>query len=69
MAITAMGMAHKTKLSAVCIALICSKLAVAGEWQFDPSIIVDETYSDNVGLTTNNEQSADRKSTRLNSSH
>ena len=58
MAITAMGMAHKTKLSAVCIALICSKLAVAGEWQFDPSIIVDETYSDNVGLTTNNEQSS-----------
>ncbi|MGK2234173.1 MAG: hypothetical protein ACI92O_003391 [Colwellia sp.] len=58
MAITAMGMAHKTKLSAVCIALICSKLAVAGEWQFAPSIIVDETYSDNVGLTTNNEQSS-----------
>ena len=58
MAITAMGMAHKTKLSAVCIALICSKLAVAGEWQFDPSIMVDETYSDNVGLTTNNEQSS-----------
>ena len=58
MAITAMGMAHKTKLSAVCIALICSKLAVAGEWQFDPSIIVDETYSDNVGLTTNNEQTS-----------
>lgn len=58
MAITAMGMAHKTKLSAVCIALICSKLATAGEWQFDPSIIVDETYSDNVGLTTNNEQSS-----------
>ena len=58
MAITAMGMAHKTKLSAVCIALICSKLVVAGEWQFDPSIIVDETYSDNVGLTTNNEQSS-----------
>ena len=58
MAITAMGMAHKTKLSAVCIALICSKLAVAGEWQFDPSIMVDETYSDNVGLTTNNEQTS-----------
>lgn len=58
MAITAMGMAHKTKLSAVCIALICSNLTAAGEWQFDPSIILDETYSDNVGLTASNEQSS-----------
>lgn len=58
MAITAMGMAHKTKHSAACIALICSNLAIAGEWQFDPSVIFDETYSDNVGLTTSNEQSS-----------
>lgn len=58
MAITAMGMAHKTKLSAVCITLICSNLAFAGEWQFDPSIVLDETYSDNVGLTASNEQSS-----------
>jgi hypothetical protein len=58
MAITAMGMAHKTKLSAVCVALICSNFANAGDWQFDPSINIDETYSDNVRLTANNEQSS-----------
>lgn len=58
MAITAMGMAHKTKLSAVCFALICSNFANAGDWQFDPSISIDETYSDNVRLTANNEQSS-----------
>ena len=58
MAITAMGMAHKTKLSAVCVALICSNFANAGDWQFDPSINIDETYTDNVRLTTNNEQSS-----------
>lgn len=58
MAITAMGMAHKTQLSAVCVALICSNFANAGDWQFDPSINIDETYTDNVRLTTNNEQSS-----------
>ncbi|MFT5636270.1 MAG: hypothetical protein ACI89T_001734 [Cognaticolwellia sp.] len=59
MAITAMGMAHKTKLSAVYFALLCStNYAFAGDWEFDPSINIDETYSDNVGLTASNEQSS-----------
>ena len=58
MATTAMGMAHKTRLSVVCVALVCSNFAFAGDWQFDPNITIDETYSDNVGLTTINEQSS-----------
>ena len=58
MDITAMGMAQKTKLSSVFIALICSNLVLAGDWQFDPSIIIDETFSDNVSLIANNEQSS-----------
>ncbi|ASP47964.1 TIGR03016 family PEP-CTERM system-associated outer membrane protein [Cognaticolwellia beringensis] len=58
MATTAMGMAQKTKLSAVCLVLICSNFAFAGDWQFDPSITVNETYSDNVGLTAVNEESS-----------
>ena len=58
MATTAMGMAQKTKLSAVCLVLIGSNFAFAGDWQFDPSITVNETYSDNVGLTAVNEESS-----------
>ena len=58
MAIMAMGMAPKTKLNVVCLALFCSNIAFAGDWQFDPSIKIDETYSDNVGLTANNEKSS-----------
>lgn len=58
MAIMAMGMAPKTKLSAVCIALIYSNFTFAGDWQFDPSIKINETYSDNVGLTANNNESS-----------
>tara|TARA_R110000744_G_scaffold380024_1_gene499496 strand:- start:247 stop:1851 length:1605 start_codon:yes stop_codon:yes gene_type:complete len=53
-----MGMAQKTKLSAVCLVLIGSNFAFAGDWQFDPSITVNETYSDNVGLTAVNEESS-----------
>ena len=58
MDIMGMGMAHKSKLSAVCITLICSNFVFAGDWKFDPSIIIDETFSDNVSLTANNEQSS-----------
>ena len=50
MATTAMDMAHKIKFSAICLAISCSNIAAAGDWQFDPSIIIDETYTDNVGL-------------------
>jgi uncharacterized protein (PEP-CTERM system associated) len=58
MATMAMGMAHKTKLSAVCLALIYVNASFAGDWQFDPSLKLDETYTNNVGLTVNNEQSS-----------
>ena len=58
MAIMAMGMAHKTKLSVVCLTLLYSTFTIAGDWQFDPSINIDETYTDNVGLAANNETSS-----------
>ncbi|MGB2741756.1 MAG: TIGR03016 family PEP-CTERM system-associated outer membrane protein [Cognaticolwellia sp.] len=58
MAITAMGMAQKTKFSAIFIALVYSNFSFSGDWTFDPSAIINETYSDNVGLTTNNKQSS-----------
>jgi hypothetical protein len=58
MDITAMGMAQKNKLSAVFIALLCSNVVFAGDWKFDPSITIDETFSDNVSLIANNEQSS-----------
>jgi hypothetical protein len=57
MAITATGIAQKTKLSAVYFALLCStNYAFTGDWKFDPSTNIDGTYSDNVGLTASNEQ-------------
>jgi len=58
MATTAMGMAQKTKFSAIFLSLLCSNIAFAGDWQFEPSILIDETYTDNVGLVTNNEKSS-----------
>lgn len=58
MATTAMDTAQKTKLSAVCLALFCSKFVMAGDWQFEPSIVIDETYTDNVGIATTNEVSS-----------
>jgi hypothetical protein len=58
MATTAMDTVQKIRLSAVFIALVCSKLTFAGDWKFDPSIIVDETYSDNVSLVSNNKDSS-----------
>lgn len=58
MAIMAMDTAQKNSVRAVCLALFCSKFAFAGEWQFTPSIDVDETYTDNVRLTPVNEESS-----------
>ncbi|MBA6294090.1 TIGR03016 family PEP-CTERM system-associated outer membrane protein [Colwellia sp. MB3u-70] len=58
MDITVMGMAKKTKLNAVFISLICSNFVFAGDWQFDPSIHLDETYTDNVSLGSNNQQAS-----------
>lgn len=58
MATTAMGMANKTKLTTAFFALIYSNFAFSGDWQFDPSINLDETYTDNVSLVFNNQQSS-----------
>ncbi|ARD44536.1 outer membrane beta-barrel protein [Colwellia sp. PAMC 21821] len=66
MAITAMGMVTKIKLSVVFFALACPYVTFAGDWQFDPSITINETYSDNVGLSANNEQSSLVTQTGLN---
>jgi hypothetical protein len=58
MATTAMGMAQQTKLTTVFFALIYSNFAFSGDWQFDPSINLDETYTDNVSLVFNKKQSS-----------
>lgn len=58
MATMAMDTVQKTKLSSIFLALICSNSVFAGEWQFDPSIVINETYTDNVGITTSNERSS-----------
>ncbi len=58
MATMAMGMATTIKRSATCLALICTNISFAGDWQFDPSIKIDETYTNNVGLVNNNKQSS-----------
>lgn len=58
MAIMATGMAQKVRLSTLGIFFYCANFAFAGDWQFDPSIKIDETYSDNVGLTATNEISS-----------
>jgi uncharacterized protein (PEP-CTERM system associated) len=58
MVTTAMDTAQKIKLSTVCLTLICSNFTLAGDWQFDPSILVNETYTDNVGIVPNNEISS-----------
>jgi len=58
MAIMAMDTVKNKKLSAFYVALLFSQYSYAGEWQFTPSISIDETYTDNVELTTNNEISS-----------
>ena len=58
MATMAMDMARKTSIRAFCLTLVCSAYSFAGDWQFEPSIKLGETYSDNVNLSTNNEVSS-----------
>jgi uncharacterized protein (PEP-CTERM system associated) len=53
-----MDTAQKIKLSTVCLTLICSNFTFAGDWQFAPSILINETYTDNVGIVPNNEISS-----------
>ena len=58
MAITAMDMVRKTKLTTLFFALLNSNLVSAGDWKFEPSIVIDETYTDNVKLVTNDKVSS-----------
>lgn len=58
MAITATDTAQQISVSVFCLTLLCSKLSIAGDWNFDPSLKIDETYTDNVGLVRDNEQSS-----------
>ncbi|MDO6444961.1 TIGR03016 family PEP-CTERM system-associated outer membrane protein [Colwellia sp. 1_MG-2023] len=51
MAIMAMDTAKKTKIATFCIASVFSHVVSAGEWQFNPSLLLDETFSDNIELT------------------
>lgn len=52
MAIMAMDTAKKTKVATICIATVFSQFVSAGDWQFNPSLLIDETYSDNIELTS-----------------
>jgi uncharacterized protein (PEP-CTERM system associated) len=58
MAIMAMDMAKINKFTAIGIALVFTNIASAGDWEFDPSIKIDETYTDNVTLNTSNKKSS-----------
>jgi uncharacterized protein (PEP-CTERM system associated) len=59
MATMAMGMAQKIKtLSVAIISVVLSTPAMSGEWEFNPNIILDETYSDNVTLQSNGQESS-----------
>lgn len=58
MDIMAMVMLNRNKANALLLALIGSQPIFAGELIFQPSLVVDETYSDNVSLTQENQQSS-----------
>ena len=58
MAIMATDTVKKNKVAlAICVSLV-SASSVAAEWQLTPSIFVDETYTDNVRVTRNDEKSS-----------
>lgn len=54
MATMATVTAKKSKLFTLVITALYSQLSYAGDWEFSPSIILDETYTDNVELTRAN---------------
>lgn len=58
MAIMATDTAQQISVSVFCLTLFCSKFVFAGNWQFDPSIKLEETYTDNINLVRSNEQSS-----------
>jgi uncharacterized protein (PEP-CTERM system associated) len=58
MAITVMDTAlNKTVLATAIFAILSASIS-AGEWQFQPQLILDETYSDNVNLMSNDKTSS-----------
>jgi len=56
MAITVMDTALNKKVLAAAIIAISSANAYAGDWQFKPKLLIDETYTNNVTLALNDEQ-------------
>jgi len=58
MAIMATDMAKKSRIATACAAILFTHYSFAGDWQFTPALIIDETYSDNVELTVTDEISS-----------
>ncbi|TWX51073.1 TIGR03016 family PEP-CTERM system-associated outer membrane protein [Colwellia hornerae] len=58
MAIMVMDTAQNKKKFAVAIFAILSANTFAGEWQFTPQLIIDETYTDNVNLAVSDQTSS-----------
>jgi uncharacterized protein (PEP-CTERM system associated) len=58
MAIMVMDTAPNKTILAVAILAILSVKSFAGEWQFQPHLIIDETHSNNVNLSLNEEESS-----------
>ncbi|WP_448565097.1 TIGR03016 family PEP-CTERM system-associated outer membrane protein [Thalassotalea ganghwensis] len=57
MAITAMDTVRTSTIAITSLLLISSNVS-AGDWQFTPSILLDEVYTDNVSRLESNKQSA-----------
>jgi len=58
MAIMAMDTALNKKKLTIVIFAVLSANTYAGEWKFQPKLLIDETYSDNVNLSVNDETSS-----------
>jgi len=57
MAIMDMGMAQNRKKIVLASLLLVPSLVFANEWDFEPSIKLNETYSDNINYTSQNRDS------------
>jgi len=70
MGIMAMDMAHKRSYLRYLLLCCIAPIVTAGEWKFDPSISIEETYTDNVKLLTDNksESYSSQVSARINTS-
>jgi len=58
MAIMVMDTVLNKKILAITVFAILSANSSAGEWQFKPKLVIDETYSDNVNLDNNDNVSS-----------